>query len=121
MREASAPSPRKIDGQVMREANRAIVLNLVRLDPALSRAAIVRRTGLSPAAVSGIVEQLLHEGLVHEERTNATGHAGRRPLRLALNADARLSLGMYIHVRDQRGIGESARHARRGDMRAAAT
>jgi N-acetylglucosamine repressor len=90
--------PRKVDGQVMREANRALVLNLVRMDTTLSRAKIVRYTGLSPAAVSGIVDQLLREGLIHEERTEATGHVGRRPLRLTLNAGARLSLGVYIDV-----------------------
>lgn len=82
----------------MRQANRALVLNLVRADPTLSRARIVRETGLSPAAVSGIVDHLLREGLIREEGTEATGHVGRRPLRLALNAGARLAVGIYIDV-----------------------
>ncbi len=43
---------RKVDGRLMQQANRAMVLNLVRADPSASRAAIVRQTGLSPAAVT---------------------------------------------------------------------
>src|SRR5579864_2212101 len=89
---------RKVDGRLMRQVNRAIVLNLVRTDPTLSRAAIVRRTGLSPAAVSGIVDHLLREGLVREEGTATTGNVGRRPQRLALNPEARAALGIHIDV-----------------------
>lgn len=99
MPQAGGRAPRKIDGRLMRQMNRAIVLNLVRTDPTLSRAAIVRRTGLSPAAVSGIVEHLLREGLVREEGAASTGNVGRRPLRLALNPDARMALGIHIDVR----------------------
>ena len=92
--------PRKVDAQVMRRVNRAIVLNLVRGDPELTRSAVVRHTGLSPAAVSGIVDGLIREGLVREESTEATGRIGRRPLRLALNPGARLALGIYIGVHE---------------------
>ena len=91
---------RKVDGRLMRQANRAMVLNLVRADPSASRAAIVRQTGLSPAAVSGIVERLLREGLVREEATSVTGSVGRRPVRLAFNPEARLALGIAVDVRE---------------------
>src|SRR5690349_16379770 len=93
-RTASRGAIRKVDGRLMQQANRAMVLNLVRSDPTLSRAAIVRRTGLSPAAVSTIVDHLLRENLVREEGAVVTGSVGRRPLRLAFNPDARLALGI---------------------------
>ncbi len=91
---------RKVDGRLMQQANRALVLNLVRADPTLSRAAIARWTGLSPAAVSGIVDHLLHEGFVREERSTPTGSVGRRPLRLSFIPDARLALGIDLDVRE---------------------
>ncbi len=84
----------------MQRANRALVLNLVRTDPALSRAAIARQTGLSPAAVSGIVDHLVREGLILEEPAAATGMVGRRPLQLTFNPDARLALGIAVDVRE---------------------
>jgi predicted NBD/HSP70 family sugar kinase len=89
---------RKVDGRLMQRANRAMVLELVRNDPALSRAAIVRRTGLSPATVSGIIDHLLREGFIREEGAEVTGLVGRRPLRLAFNSDARYALGIDVDV-----------------------
>src|SRR5579875_2545010 len=91
---------RKVDGQLMQQANRALVLNLVRADPTISRAAIARQTGLSPAAVSGIVDYLVREGLVREEGATVTGVVGRRPLRLAFNPRARVALGIEVDVRE---------------------
>jgi predicted NBD/HSP70 family sugar kinase len=82
----------------MQQANRAMVLELVRNDPALSRAAIVRRTGLSPATVSGIIDYLLREGFIREEGAEITGLVGRRPLRLAFNPDSRYALGIDVDV-----------------------
>lgn len=90
---------RKVDGRLMQQANRAIVLNMVRADPTLSRAAIARKTGLSPAAVTGIVEHLLREGLVREEPA-ATGTVGRPPLWLSFNPEARLAVGIVVDVRE---------------------
>ncbi len=91
---------RKVDGRLMQQANRSMVLNLVRADPSASRAAIARRTGLSPAAISGIVERLLRDGLVREEATSAPGGVGRRPVRLTFNPEARLALGIAVDVRE---------------------
>ena len=92
------PVIRKIDGRLMQRANRAMVLELVRNDPALSRAAIVRRTGLSPATVSGIIDYLVRQGFIREEGAEITGLVGRRPLRLAFNPSARYALGIDVDV-----------------------
>jgi predicted NBD/HSP70 family sugar kinase len=90
----------KVDGRLMQRANRALVLDLVRDHPTLSRAAIARQTRLSPAAVSGIVDHLVREGWVREEGAVVTGTVGRRPLRLAFVPEARLALGIDLDVRE---------------------
>ncbi len=90
----------KVDGRLMQQANRALVLNLVRTQPTLSRAAIARQTRLSPAAVSGIVDYLVREGWVKEVGAAVTGNVGRRPLRLAFVPEARLALGIDLDLRE---------------------
>jgi predicted NBD/HSP70 family sugar kinase len=90
---------RKVDSQVMQQANRAMVLNLVRSGATLSRADIARATGLSRATVSAIVERLMLERLVTEEGPRVTRSVGRRPLRLAFNAGARLTIGIAVDIR----------------------
>ncbi len=100
MATASPFVARKVDGQSMQQANRALVLALIRHDPTLSRASIARQTTLSPASVSGIVDHLIREGFVREEAAAATGVVGRRPMRLVFNPAARVTLGIAIDVRD---------------------
>nr|MDQ2831468.1 ROK family transcriptional regulator [Chloroflexota bacterium] len=100
MATASPFVARKVDGQSMQQANRALVLALIRHDPTLSRASIARQTTLSPASVSGIVDHLIREGFVREEAAAATGTVGRRPMRLVFNPAARVTLGIAIDVRD---------------------
>ena len=97
------PGPaRKVDGRRMQQANRAIVLEIVRTDPTLSRAEIARRTGLSPAALTGIVDHLMAEGLVLEVGPTVGGRVGRRARRLAFNPGARTALGIALDVREVR-------------------
>jgi predicted NBD/HSP70 family sugar kinase len=93
---------RKVDGRVMRGTNRAIVLNLVRGDPTLSRSSIARTTGLSAATVGAIVDHLVQEGFVREEGAAVTGTVGRRPQRLAFVPSARLAVGIVIDILDVR-------------------
>src|ERR1019366_8192982 len=89
---------RKVKGRLMHQANRALVLNLIRRHPSLSRARIARETGLSPATVGTIVDHLLAENLVHEETKVATGAVGRRPVGLRFTPQARQALGIDIDV-----------------------
>ena len=93
---------RKVDGRWMQQANRAIVLEIVRTDPTPSRAEIARRTGLSPAALTGIVDHLMAEGLVLEVGPTVGGGVGRRARRLAFNPGARAALGIALDVREVR-------------------
>jgi len=93
-----ARASHKVDGQLMQRANRAIALALIRRDPATSRASIARATALSPAAVSGIVDHLIRDGLVREEPATTTGAVGRRPMRLVFNPAARVAVGIAVDV-----------------------
>jgi N-acetylglucosamine repressor len=89
---------RKVDRRLTQRFHRALVLNLIRTDPTLTRATIARQTRLSPAAVSGIVDSLLQAGLVREGPAESTGAVGRRPLRLSFNPTARLALGIAVNI-----------------------
>lgn len=90
--------PHKLDRRQTQRFHRALVLNLVRSDPTLTRAEIARQTELSPAAITGIVDELARAGLLREGPTTVTGTPGRRPVRLLFNPGARLALGIAIDV-----------------------
>ena len=80
---------------LIRDINRSAVLNLVKTEEAISRAEIARRSGLSPATVSGIVSSLIEEGLVYEKEE---GHSrgGRKPILLALNEKGGYVVGIKL-------------------------
>lgn len=70
----------------MRAINRASVLNLLRQRHTLSRQDLVEITGLSPAAVSGVVGELISEGWVQETQSGPP-RGGRPPVLLEIAYD----------------------------------
>ncbi|TIP32423.1 MAG: winged helix-turn-helix transcriptional regulator, partial [Mesorhizobium sp.] len=56
----------KGDQQTARAINRRLILNLLRRQGAISRAEIASVTGLSPAAVTFVVSELLEENILVE-------------------------------------------------------
>ncbi len=79
----------------VRATNRAAILQLLRRHRTLSRAEIARRTGLSEAAISRIVAQLIASEIVVEEGgEDATG--GRPAIRLQLNETRFQAFGVDI-------------------------
>lgn len=71
--------------QDARRHHRALVLSLLQRSPGSSRAQLARSTGLSQVAISGVVAELIDEGIVSEsamERSNRPG-APARALRLS--------------------------------------
>ena len=73
----------------IRDANRSLILNLIRTYDTLSRADLTRLTGLTRGAVSNIVSRLLTEQLVREiSLGRSTG--GRRPVMLKMAAEMNL-------------------------------
>lgn len=80
---------------LIRSINRSIILNVVKTQGEVSRAAIAHLTGLSPATVTAITGQLIKEGLVFEKTTgDSTG--GRPPIMLALNPRGGFVIGIKL-------------------------
>lgn len=78
----------------MRLKNEKMILSLIRKGGA-SRAGIAKSTGLSKAAVSIIVDELIKRGIVTERVGKAEG-VGRAPVMLTLNEDAVYVVGVNI-------------------------
>jgi predicted NBD/HSP70 family sugar kinase len=79
----------------VREVNRTILLSLIRRHQPLSRAELGRRTGISPSNISRIVEGLVEEGLLTEERAVPVGR-GKVPMLLRLRDEYFEVLGIYV-------------------------
>ncbi len=81
-----------------RNLNKHMVLDHIRFArQGYTRAALAREIGLSRAAVSAIVSELLERGLVREaERMSTSG--GRPPIRLEINPQRGYAVGVDIGV-----------------------
>lgn len=78
-----------------RALNRRLILNLLRNRGPLSRAEIAIVTGLSPAAVTFVVTELIEESLVIEGAAQA-GATGRRPVPVDINYDGHMAVGFKL-------------------------
>jgi predicted NBD/HSP70 family sugar kinase len=93
----------KIDRQVMRAHNRAVVLDVVRRAGPLARTDVARRTSLAKPTVSAIVDELLADGLVHEVGVGTSTAAGGRPPTF-LDFDVTRDTYVGVHVGVDRTI-----------------
>jgi predicted NBD/HSP70 family sugar kinase len=103
--------PTATDGQAAAQApinlhnlGRVRVLRALTENPRLSRAELVRRTGLARATVGSVVVDLIAAGLVQEtsDATPSGQRAGRPPQLVSLNPDAAYAVGLDVghdHVR----------------------
>lgn len=80
---------------LIREINQAIVLNAVRAHGALSRTDIAQVTHLGLPTISAITAELIDVGLLYE-RSTGVSTGGRKPVLLALNAQAGHVVGAKI-------------------------
>lgn len=87
----------KGDQQTSRSINRRLILNLLRREGAISRAEIAAITGLSPAAVTFVVSDLLNENILVEGEASV-GAPGRRPIPININYAGRLVVGFKLMV-----------------------
>lgn len=85
----------KGDQSTTRALNRRLVLNLLRREGGLSRGEIAGRTGLSNAAITGVVTELINEGFVKEGESGQSS-GGRKPTPLDIDYSARLSIGLKL-------------------------
>ena len=88
----------------LRQANERLVLNVIRQSPEVSRADIVRITGLSPSSVTFIVKRLEREKMVCEVKRDHRPLVGRQPTALQLRPHARIAVGVEITLSGARLI-----------------
>jgi predicted NBD/HSP70 family sugar kinase len=81
----------------VRDVNRSIILNLVRLHQPISRVDLSNRTGIFRSSVSAIVDDLVRNRLLVEERATPKGR-GRVPVHLSLNPNGFSVLGVSIRA-----------------------
>ncbi len=87
--------PLRGNRNLIRSINRSILLNAIKTQGEVSRAALAHMTGLSPATVTAITSDLIQEGLVFEKATgDSTG--GRPPIMLALNPRGGFVIGIKL-------------------------
>lgn len=80
---------------LMRAMNRSLVLNLIKTSGPIARAEVARRSGLSPATISGITAELIEDDLIFEKETGDSS-GGRRPILLALNPHGGYVVGLKL-------------------------
>ncbi len=80
----------------VKTSNRHVVLNLIRFTPeGISRADLARQLGLSRAAITSIVNNLLEDALVRET-TDGPVTGGRRPKLLGINPQGGYVVGVDV-------------------------
>ena len=83
-----------MNSTIMKQSNRQLILNIVRKKP-LSRAELARTTGLTRAAVTIIVDELLKEELL-VETGSVDACFGRKPVLLDLHTKSLFVIGLCI-------------------------
>jgi predicted NBD/HSP70 family sugar kinase len=84
--------------QGMRRRNLARVMNAVSAEGSLSRAAVASRIGLTRAAVSTLVDELIRWGLLEELGPERPGRVGRPGSALAVSGRGPAGIGAEIGV-----------------------
>ncbi|MCY4464934.1 MAG: ROK family protein [Chloroflexi bacterium] len=80
------PKRPAVNHQVMHQINRAVLLDIVRKQPATTRAKLSDLTGLTRSAISNLVEELMRSDMIREVGQEEST-VGRRGILLALNPD----------------------------------
>ncbi|MEG1605617.1 MAG: ROK family transcriptional regulator [Clostridia bacterium] len=75
--------------QLIKEENTKRLFNLLNRGREMSRADLVRMTGLSPTTVSALVDELQQADLVLETGLAPKAHSGRKAINLRIRADGR--------------------------------
>jgi N-acetylglucosamine repressor len=90
----------KGDNRAIREVNRSIILDLVRLGDRVSRTELARRSKLTKPTVSTIIGELIEAGIVRDVGFGESVSGGGRPARLLeFNDSSAAYLGIHFGVR----------------------
>ncbi|MER6614384.1 ROK family protein [Streptomyces xantholiticus] len=99
-RGTARPTPwgAKADRETVRRHNLSLVLRAVRDQVEATRAGVAARVGLTRAAVSSLVEQLLDSGFLSESGKTFSGQAGRPGTVLKVARTGVAGIGVEINV-----------------------
>ena len=78
----------------VRRNNRAVIFRAIYELAPVARVDLARETGLNDKTITNIVDELLAQGLARETGYRATPQAGRRAMELAVDATARMAIGV---------------------------
>lgn len=83
------------NSKTIKRMNQMAILNIVKDNELISRQQIAELTGLTPAAITGIVRELIKIGFVREVGLGES-QGGRRPVNLKFNGKAGYVLGVEV-------------------------
>ncbi|GAA2519216.1 ROK family protein [Streptomyces gobitricini] len=98
MKNTLDPLEPKADKDTVRRHNLSLVLRAVHDEGEATRAAVAARVGLTRAAVSSLVEQLLAGGFLTERGKTFSGQAGRPGTALRVARTGPAGLGVEINI-----------------------
>ncbi|MFG3498387.1 ROK family protein [Streptomyces sp. NPDC047928] len=98
MKKTLDPLEPKADKATVRRHNLSLVLRAVHDEGEATRAAVAARVGLTRAAVSSLVEQLLGGGFLTESGKTFSGQAGRPGTALRVARTGPAGLGVEINI-----------------------
>ena len=90
------------DQQLVKQMNRMALVRMLCREPALSRADLAVRLGLTKSTVGMLVRELVEEGWLSEAETVTTGGLGRRPTPLHVDNTRLALLGIDVGVDEAR-------------------
>lgn len=94
------PSSDIMNLQDLKESNIALVLRHICTTANCSRVTLSHLTGLKQATITKIVNRLIDWDIVHEDTVIASTTAGRRPVRLIVNAEKYLVISVRLDRTD---------------------
>ncbi|HEX3053758.1 MAG TPA: ROK family transcriptional regulator [Aggregatilineaceae bacterium] len=81
--------------RILRQTNRQTLLTLLYFNEPISRLDLSQRSGLSPATVTNVVSELLHDGIIVETGVEES-QGGRPRMALAMNFNRGYFIGMDL-------------------------
>lgn len=94
----------KVDSEVMNRINRRVILQLIRQNHSISRAELVKLTGLAAPTISRIVDRLVSVEKLANYGGVGHSNGGRPPVIVEFNSKGRYVLGVDLGATSIRGV-----------------
>jgi predicted NBD/HSP70 family sugar kinase len=94
---------KKADNQLIRLLNERKILNIIRKEGPISKAALARRTHMSKVGAIDVINRLIQGGYVEEiGKGSSTVRGGKRPSLIKLNPNNHFVIGIDVRRREAR-------------------